>query len=113
MTVSTPDPELIARTVLACPAVESLDSGGPGGPATYLPGRRIDGVSVSDSAVSVRVRMSWGTTVAAVDTQIRAVLLPIAGGRRVDITVGDIATPQDAAGSGDTDGPPGISPASA
>ena len=112
MTVSTADPELIASTVLTCPAVDALAAGAPGGPATYLPGRRIDGVSVSDHTIAVQVRMSWGTTVSAVDRQIRAVLLPIAGGRRIDITVGDIAVPPDSA-SRITDGQAGIPPASA
>lgn len=101
------DPELIARTVLACPAVDALDAGPAGGAATYLPGRRIDGIAVDDRTVSVQVRMAWNSSVAALTKQVRGALLPIAGGRRIDITVSDVALP------GHGNGQPGISPAPA
>lgn len=97
------DPELIARTVDACPAVDQLDFGPAGGVATYLPGRRIDGVSVDDRVVTVQVRMAWGASVAALNDQVKAVLLPIAGGRRIDVSVSDIALP---AHDGEPAGPP-------
>src|SRR5690242_4584752 len=93
---------MIARLVLACPAVDSLDAERPGSPTTYLPGRRIDGISVSDRSLAVQVRMRWGATAGTLDQQVRAAVAPIAGGRRIDITISDIALP------GQVDGPTGI-----
>lgn len=102
-----PDPSLIALTVLGCPAVEALDEGAPGSVASYLPGRCIAGVSVGDDVLTVQVRMAWSSSVAALTQQVRAVLLPLAGGRRIDISVSDIALPEPA------DGPAAVSPAPA
>lgn len=107
MTVVAADPDLIARTVLACPAVDALDAGEPGSVATYLPGRQIAGVSVDEHRVAVQVRMRWGTTVQMLQQQVRAVLQPLVGNRRIDIAVSDIALPTSA------DGRPGIPPAPA
>lgn len=101
------DPDLIARMVLSCPAVDGLDAGAPGSVETYLPGRRITGVAVDDGRVTVQVRMVWGTTVDALISQVRAVLAPLVGDRRIDIVVSDVASPTY------SDGRAGISSASA
>jgi hypothetical protein len=89
----TADPDAIARSVLACPAVDSLDGERPGSPTTYLPGRRIAGLSVADATIAVQVRMRWGATADTLNQQVRAAVAPFAGGRRIEITISDIAVP--------------------
>jgi hypothetical protein len=101
------DAEVIARMVLACPAVDDLDADTPGSPTTYLPGRRVVGVSVAAAVIWVQVRMRWGTTVDVLNQQVRTALAPFTEGRRIEIMVSDITVP------GRSDGPAGISPAPA
>ncbi len=90
--------------VLECPAVAALDAEVPGSPTTYLPGRRVAGISIGERNVSVQVRMRWGTTADVLNQQIRVALAPIAAGRRIDITIADIALP------GHLDESAGVSP---
>jgi hypothetical protein len=87
------DVALVAVTVRACPGVDELDGGQPGGVATYLPGRRIDGVRVDHDAIEVQVRARWGTPATEVAAQIRGALVVIAAGRRIDVIIADVTDP--------------------
>lgn len=87
------DVAAVAAAVRACPAVAGLDAGPRGGPATYLPGRQVDGVRVTPHAVQVDVRARWGVPAAEVAAQIRHALRTLAPDRRVDVVIADLTDP--------------------
>lgn len=87
------DVDAVAAAVRGCPGVHDLHGGPPQLTATYLPGRRVDGVRVDPLAVAVQVRARWGVPVSELSTQIRAALAPVAAGRRIDIVWADVADP--------------------
>lgn len=85
------DLDAVATAVRSCPGVDDLD-GGPlnAALATYLPGRRIDGLRVIDDTVTVQVRSVWAVPVRDVAAKIRAALAPLVSGRGVDVVIADI-----------------------
>jgi hypothetical protein len=85
--------EAIAAAVRGCPAVADLHAGGLVRIATYLPGRRIDGVQLADDRVLISVVAAYGVPLVLLTDQIRAAVRPLAGGRRVDIHVADLQLP--------------------
>ncbi len=92
---STAQPELvdqIASVVLAIPGVHDLHAGGAGQVATYLPGRRVNGIRAIDGGFIVHVVLAWGFSVFATAEAVRAAVQVIAPGR-VDVTVEDVAVP--------------------
>lgn len=91
------DVDAVAAAVRSCPAVDDLDGGPLEGVATYLPGRRVAGIRISDSRVEVHVRGVWSVPVAEVARQIRSVLAGLTGGRVIDVVLSDIADPAQAA----------------
>jgi hypothetical protein len=86
------DVDLVAAAVRGCPAVAGLIAGPPHGAATYLPGRRIDGITVTDGTVTIQVRSRWepASTLAA---QIRRAADGLTPLHRVDVVVADIEDP--------------------
>ncbi|WP_290862694.1 hypothetical protein [Hamadaea sp.] len=84
------DVDAIAAAVSRCPGVVDLYGGSPGEVATYLPGRRVAGVRIGDTAIEVQIRTSWGSPVPEVGAVVRAAVAPLAGGRRVDVLVADL-----------------------
>ncbi len=99
MTTSAPSPEgteatevdAIAAAVRACVGVDDLDAGHPVEVATYLPGRRVAGVRLADGTVEVQVRALWGRPLPQIAADVQAAVAPLAGGRRVDVLIADIA----------------------
>jgi hypothetical protein len=87
------DVDAVAAAVRGCPAVDDLDGGPLGGVATYLPGRRVPGIRISESRVEVHVRGVWNVPVATVASQIRGALATLIGGRSIDIVLTDVADP--------------------
>lgn len=92
--------DLVAERVLAVPAVERLDGGVLGQVATYLPGRRVNGVSWRDEVceVSVVLRLSGSADerpLPELADQVRQAVTPVAEGRRVDVVVADVVTPDE------------------
>ena len=87
------DVDAVAAAVRACPDVAGLTAGGMGGRATYLPGRRVEGVAVDGDAVVVQVRSRWGVPAGELADRVRAVVAPLVAGRRVDVVVADLADP--------------------
>jgi hypothetical protein len=85
--------DAVAAAVQACPGVSGLDGGRFGEVASYLPGRRVQGVAVREDSVTVQVRSRWGVPAADLLSQITAVLTPLTGGRRVEVVVADIDDP--------------------
>lgn len=88
----TCDVDAIAAATLACPAVAGLHEGGARAVATYLPGRRVVGVRVEDGRVLVSVVLVSGSSVQALEEQVRIALAPHARGRQIDVHVADVQT---------------------
>ncbi len=68
-----------------------LHGGAFGEVATYLPGRRVRGVRVADTAVEVHVVGRYPATVAEIAVEVRAAVATVAGARPVDVTIADLA----------------------
>lgn len=87
--VAGTEADAVAAAVLACPAVVGLRAGG-GLVATYLPGRRVEGVRTGPDAIEVSVVARLGVPVRTLDAQVRAALAPHARGRAVHLHVEDV-----------------------
>jgi hypothetical protein len=91
--VAAPPEEALAAAVAACTGVAALSGGTFGEVATYLEGRRITGVRMTDDVVEVHVVARWGTPMAVVAQQVRAACAPLAPDRRVDVSIDDVEIP--------------------
>lgn len=87
--------DAIAAAVLACPAVASLHGGTFSEVVTLLPGRRIEGVRLTEDRVQVGVVAAYGTPLILLTGQVRTAVGPLAGGRPVDVHIGDLQLPED------------------
>lgn len=90
---STAQPELvdqIASVVLAVPGVHDLHAGSTGQVATYLPGRRVNGIRAIKGGFDVHVVVAWGFSVFATAEAIRSAVQTLTPGR-VDVTIEDVA----------------------
>jgi hypothetical protein len=89
------DVDRVAAAVAACPAVARL-TGGTSGLGTYLPGRRVPGVVVRESAglgpptVEVQVVARYGPAMGEVARQVRAALAALLPGGIVDVIIDDV-----------------------
>lgn len=106
------DVDAVAAAVAACPSVAHLVQGGPGEQvATYLPGRRVGGVRVTDEAIEVHVATRWDVPIPLAAAEVRSAVSDLVGSRSVTVAVDDIDEPQAALPAATPDGPPlGISP---
>lgn len=102
-TASVADPDTLARAVLACPLVADMSSGVFGEAATYLPGRRVAGVRITDTAVEVHVVAVLGVTVTRIGAEVRDALAPLVGDYPVDVVIEDVVARGDTAGRDDDD----------
>lgn len=84
--------DVVAAAVLAVPGVHDLHSGSVGEVATYLPGRRVNGVRMREPGCSVHVVLDWGTPVLETTDAVREAVRPYVSGP-VDVTVEDIHLP--------------------
>ena len=87
------DVEAVARRVEECPGIASLSSGPVGLAASYLPGKRVEGVRVTDDLVEVHVVARWGVTTQAVDREVRGAASSMTAGRRLDVFIEDVDVP--------------------
>jgi hypothetical protein len=83
--------EPIAAAVLACPAVSRLSAGPFGTVGTHLPGRRVTGVAITDTAVTVRV-VARPVPVPVLEAQVRAAVAGLLPGLPVHLGVDDLDT---------------------
>jgi hypothetical protein len=72
-------------------AVDDLCPGPWGGVVSYLPGRQVAGVRVTDDHVVISVRGRWGVPVSELAGQVRAAVTELVAPRRVDVVVADLA----------------------
>lgn len=85
------DADAIAAAVRRCAGVDDLYAGEPVEVATYLPGRRVPGVRIADDLVEVQVRARWGRPLPEIGSEVQAAVAPLAGGRRIDVRIADVA----------------------
>jgi voltage-gated potassium channel Kch len=82
--------EAIAAAVLASPAVAGLHCGQFTTVASYLPGRRVIGVAVTPSEITVGVVGRYPNTVAQIAAQVRAAVATVVPGVAVTVAIEDI-----------------------
>lgn len=82
----------VAAAILAVPGIHGLHAGVLGEVATYLPGRRVNGVRLRDPGCEVHVVLEWGMPVAGTAQQVREALAGLVRGP-IDVTVEDVAPP--------------------
>jgi hypothetical protein len=92
------DVDSVAAVVEALPVVRALSGGRFGEVATYLPGRRVQGVRVRGDNVEVHVVAGPGVALPVVGSTVRGAVVPLAGGRSVDVHVDEIELPMNAGG---------------
>ena len=86
--------DLIADAVRACPAVAGLHGGLFGQGTTYLPGRRVPGVTLSGDEAVIGVVGRYPASVAEVASQVRAAVgALVPPGVPVTVNVEDLLLP--------------------
>ncbi len=90
------DIDAVAAAVRGCAGVSGLDGGQFGEVASYLPGRKVQGVVVSGGRVRVQIRSQWAVPAPELAALIKAVLVPLTGHRPVDVVIADIDDPASA-----------------
>lgn len=100
-----PDADRIAAAVLACPSVAGLHGGRFGEVATYLPGRRVTGVRITPTGLSVHLIARYPATITEVDTAVRAALAPQIGALTLTVAVEDIVADASEVGAPDATPP--------
>ncbi|MGV8973461.1 MAG: hypothetical protein ACOH10_14150 [Rhodoglobus sp.] len=79
----------VAAAVRAIPGVVGLHTGTFGEVATYLAGRRVDGVQLRPDGCAVHLVLAWGAPVLATADLVRAAVAPLVGAR-VDVSIEDV-----------------------
>jgi hypothetical protein len=87
------DVEVIAGMVAACPSVARLYPGRASEVATYLPGRRVEGVRVADDELEVHVVAAWDVPLPQVADEVRGAATPLSEGLPVAVFIDDVDVP--------------------
>lgn len=87
------DVEVIAGVVAACPSVARLYPGRASEVATYLPGRRVEGVRVADDELEVHVVAAWDVPLPQVADEVRGAATPLSEGLPVAVFIDDVDVP--------------------
>ena len=87
------DIDAVAAAVRGCAGVSGLEGGRFGEVASYLPGRKVQGIVVSGGRVRVQIRSQWAVPAPELAALIKAVLVPLTGHRPVDVVIADIDDP--------------------
>lgn len=81
--------EAVSAAVLSVPDVHDLHGGAFGEVATYLPGRRVPGVRLTDDGVELHVVTRGANPLTVTVEQVRDAVRPLVSGR-IDVTVEDV-----------------------
>jgi hypothetical protein len=90
------DADRIAVAVQASRLIAGLDSGRYGEIATYLPGRRVDGVRIRPESVTIGVVGRYPATAIDIDACVRAAVGPLDQPLHVrinDLHIGELGNP--------------------
>lgn len=79
----------VAAAVTAVPGVSALHPGMFGEVATYLPGRRVSGIRLSDQSTDIHVSVAMGAPILATAAAVRRAVSALVSGP-VNVTVEDI-----------------------
>jgi len=85
----------VAAAVLTVPGVIGLHGGMFGETATYLPGRRVPGVRLTEDVTDIHLSVVYGASVATAQ-QVRTAVAALVTGP-VNVTVEDVTPATDAA----------------
>jgi hypothetical protein len=88
------DADTVAGIAVAVPGVHSLHPGMFGEVATYLPGRRVAGVRVTDNTIDVHLVVDAEAKVRQTAAAVRRAVADVYPSYSVDVTVEDIAATQ-------------------
>ena len=86
----------VAAAVLTVPGVTGLHGGMFGETATYLPGRRVPGVRLTEDITDIHLSLAYGSPITATAQQVRDALAGLVTGP-VDVTVQDVVPRTDPA----------------
>ena len=86
----------VAAAVLTVRGVTGLHGGMFGETATYLPGRRVPGVRLTEDVTDIHLTLTYGAPVFATAQQVRTAVAALVPGP-VNVTVEDVTSPTDAA----------------
>lgn len=84
------DVDLVAAAAAGCPAVAALSAGMFGEVATYLPGRKVGGIRVTDTDVEIHIVAHHGHPLHHVAAHLGALTRPLIGHRRLTVAVDDL-----------------------
>lgn len=84
--------DAVRAAVLAVPGVADLHSGSYGEVATYLPGRKVQGVRVRAERTEVHVVLDWGSPALATADAVRGAAMAITA-TAVNVHVQDFTAP--------------------
>jgi hypothetical protein len=84
------DADCIAAAVQANRDIAGLDGGRYGEIATYLPGRRVNGVHIRSESVTIGVIGRYPATATEIDACVRAAVGPL--DRPLHVHIGDLHT---------------------
>ena len=93
------DVEAVAERAVRCRSVARISTGPFGEVATYLAGRRVPGVRLSNGRLEIHVVACWGAEVPELAGEVRKAVRPIAGTVPIDVHVDDIDVPDAADGT--------------
>ena len=82
----------VAAAVLTVRGVTGLHGGMFGETATYLPGRRVPGVRLTEDITDIHLTLTYGAPVFATAQQVRTAVAALVPGP-VNVTVEDVAPP--------------------
>ncbi|NRQ37224.1 Asp23/Gls24 family envelope stress response protein [Nonomuraea sp. NN258] len=84
------DARSIADRARACQGVAGLSGGPFGTVATYLPGERLNGVSVDDGTIEIAIVATLDRPLPETADGVRQAVHGLAGGRSVNVRIDDV-----------------------
>jgi hypothetical protein len=91
--------DAIAQRVDECPPVLRRSTGSHGTIATYLRGRRVDGIKFGDDgSLEVHVIVHWGCAIETVRSEVFSAIRSVFPGGEIKLVIDDIDLPPDRSG---------------